>query len=457
MANLTVGPGQQFATIAAAIAASGDGDVLLVQAGTYVNDFATINTKITIQGVGGMATLLATVPPPNAKGILVTNTDVTLDHLELAGAQVPDGNGAGVRYQGGNLVMTNCFVHDNQDGILANPVAGGTITIRNSKFAHNGAGDGYTHNIYVGHIASLTIENSYIHDAVVGHQVKSRAEATTITGSRIYDGATGSGSYSIDLPDGGKAVLRDNVIEQGPASQNPAIVHFGGESAGYPGSSLEIANTTVVNELASGSARLLLNHSTFTANIHDVATFGLTAEQIASGPATVTSITQLGSAPMLDTSLPWTTTPGLALMGTTGADTLTGGAGNDTITGGAGNDVINGGAGNDTINGGAGSDVLTGGDGADLFIYRARSERLDHIRDMDAAEGDHLDISAVFGARPHPEDLQSLVAGGFVQLLQRDAGVRVAVDLDGGGDALRALVWLDGATLSGLGNHFLIA
>ncbi len=439
MATLTVGPGQHFATIAAAVAASRDGDVLLVQAGTYENDFATINTKITIQGVGGMAKLVATVQPPNRKGILVTNTDVTLENLELAGATVPDGNGAGVRYQGGHLVMNNCYVHHNQDGILANPVAGGTITIRNSEFAHNGAGDGYTHNIYVGRIASLTIENSYIHDALVGHQVKSRAEATTITGSRIYDGATGTGSYSIDLPDGGKAVLRDNVIQQGPASQNPAIVHFGGESAGYPGSSLEIANTTVVNGLASGSARLLLNHSTFTASIHDVETFGLTSGQIVSGPATVTAITQLGTAPVLDTSAPWAATPGLVLTGTTGADTLIGGAGNDTIIGGAG------------------WDVLSGGDGADLFVYRARSERLDHIRDMDVTEGDRLDISAVFGARPHPEDLSSLIAGGFVQLLQREAGVRVAVDLDGGGDALRALVWLDGTTRAALGEDFLIA
>ena len=99
MSSLTVGPGMQYATLAAAIAASSDGDVIQVQAGTYTNDFATINTKITIEGVGGMVNLVATVPPPNGKAILVTNTDVTLDNIAFSGAKVPDGNGAGIRYQ----------------------------------------------------------------------------------------------------------------------------------------------------------------------------------------------------------------------------------------------------------------------------------------------------------------------------------------------------------------------
>ena len=118
MTTLTVGAGQQFATISAAVAASQDGDTVQVQAGTYVNDFVTVNTKITIEGLLGKVNMDATVAPQHGKAIITTNTDCTLDHLELSGAAVSDGNGAGVRYQGGNLVMTNCYVHDNQDGIL---------------------------------------------------------------------------------------------------------------------------------------------------------------------------------------------------------------------------------------------------------------------------------------------------------------------------------------------------
>jgi hypothetical protein len=177
MATLTVGQGKQFATISSAIAASRDGDVVAIDAGTYINDFAIINTKITLQGVGGMAKLVATVAPPNGKGILVTNTDITLDHLELSGAKVADKNGAGVRYQAGNLTITNSYFHGNENGLLANADAAGSITIRNSEFSHNGAGDGYSHNLYVGAIGSLTIDNSYFHDAVLGHEIK--AEPST--------------------------------------------------------------------------------------------------------------------------------------------------------------------------------------------------------------------------------------------------------------------------------------
>jgi len=48
MATLNVGAGQTYATLAAAVAASRDGDTIAVQAGTYVNDFATISKDITI-------------------------------------------------------------------------------------------------------------------------------------------------------------------------------------------------------------------------------------------------------------------------------------------------------------------------------------------------------------------------------------------------------------------------
>ena len=48
MATLNVGAAQTYATLSAAIAASRNGDVIAVQAGTYVNNFATISKDITI-------------------------------------------------------------------------------------------------------------------------------------------------------------------------------------------------------------------------------------------------------------------------------------------------------------------------------------------------------------------------------------------------------------------------
>jgi hypothetical protein len=294
-----VGSGQTFTTLAAAINASQDGDVIQVQAGTYTNDFAEIHTKITIEGVGGQVHLLATTPPPNGKAILVTNTDVTLNNLEFSGAQVADGNGAGVRYQGGNLTINNCYFHDNQDGLLAGNDTSGSITINNSEFSHNGSGDGFTHNLYVGEVATLAIDGSYFHDAMVGHEIKSRALNTSITNSRIIDGPSGTASYSIDLPNGGTATISHDVIEQGPLSQNPAIIHYGGEGGPYAGSSLSVSDNTILNDLASGSSRAILNATSVSATFTNNQVYGLTAGQIATGPVVESGTTFLATEPVI--------------------------------------------------------------------------------------------------------------------------------------------------------------
>jgi Ca2+-binding RTX toxin-like protein len=338
MATLNVGAGQTYATLAAAVAASHDGDVVDVQAGTYVNDFATVSTKISIVGVGGMANFVATEAPPNGKGILVTQTDVTVQNLSFSGAAVADNNGAGIRYEGGNLVVIDSYFHDNQMGLLSDADPDGTIRIVGSEFANtSGPGDGLRHNLYIGNIASVVIEDSYFHDAYDGHQIKSRAQSTTITNSRIYDG-TGLGSYSIDLPNGGVGVIRDNVIEQGPNSDNPGIIHYGGESAPYAGSSLTIADNVVVNDRQTSGARLLYNATTVTASISGNDVYGLTSSQITTGPASVSGTTSLSARPSLDTSSPWLHDDS-TIFGTSGPDTLAGTTGADTMVGGAGNDI----------------------------------------------------------------------------------------------------------------------
>ncbi len=308
MTVLTVGTGEQYATISSAVAASRDGDVLEVKAGTYTNDFSTINTKITIEGIGGMVHLVATVAPPDGKAIMTINTDATIDHLEFSGAVVASNNGAGIRYQGGNLTLTNDYFHNNQNGLLGGiPSTGagtGSITISNTEFANNGAGDGYSHNLYVGDIASLNVNNSYFTGAIVGHEIKSRAESTTITNSRIQDGPTGTASYSIDLPNGGKAVITNNVIEKGPNSQNGNFIETGVEGGVHANSSLTLTGNTILND--KGSARLDNNADGEATTISGNALWNLSTSQIVSGPATVAGNTTLSSEPALNTSSPIT-------------------------------------------------------------------------------------------------------------------------------------------------------
>ena len=276
MTIFSVGSDQQYSTIAAAVQAAQDGDTVAVQAGTYTNDFARVTSQITLTAVGGPVNLVATEQPPNGKGILDTYASTVVNGFTFSGAIVQDNNGAGIRSNAGDLTVENCVFSNNQDGILVNADPNATITIKDSEFAFNGAGDGYSHNLYVGAVKALVIDNSYFHDANIGHEVKSRALSTTITNSRIIDGS-GSASYSVDLPNGGTAVLTGNVIEKGPSAQNQTIVHFGGESVPYAGSSLVMTGNVIVNDRVGVTG--LVNAAGSPAQVTGNTFYGVTAEQ----------------------------------------------------------------------------------------------------------------------------------------------------------------------------------
>ncbi len=301
---LTVGTGQQYATLAAAVAASQNGDTIKVQAGTYVNDFAQINTNVTIEGVGGMAVFEATENIPNGKAILVTDANVTINNLEFTGATVADNNGAGIRYESGDLILNNDYFYNNQEGLLSAADPSGNLLITNTEFDHNGDGSGFTHNLYIGDMNSLMIDNSYFHDAVVGHEIKSRAANTYIYNSRIDD-LSGTASYSVDLPNGGNVILADNVIQQGPNSQNPTIIAYGEEGSLYAGGSLQMDGNTLVNDLTSHTPLGVWNDTGATAQLANTQINGLTPGEVAAGPVSQTGNTFLSSRPTLDTSHPW--------------------------------------------------------------------------------------------------------------------------------------------------------
>jgi len=311
-ATLTVGPGETYQTIAAAVAASHDGDTIDVKAGLYENDFAEITKKVTLNAVGGFARLRSTGLIPNRKGILITDTDITIRGFEFSGAKVSGGdggNGAGIRYQSGNLVVENCYFTDNQDGILGVGDNTGTVTVDKSEFFQNGAptgpSAGFTHNLYISAVATLTIENSYFHGARVGHEMKSRALKTTIRDTRVVDGPTGTASYSIDLPNGGDATIIDSQIEQGPKSMNPNIIAFGEEGNLHPGSKLTVQGGLIENDLQSPSAVGVWNASPMPARIANAKVYGLTLNSLFHGPATVNGIDFLKTEPPISTKHPW--------------------------------------------------------------------------------------------------------------------------------------------------------
>ena len=268
-----------------------------VHTGTYLNDFTTITKPITLTAVDGPVIMSATTQAPNGKAILTIDASATIDGISFTGAQVSDGNGAGIRYEAGDLVVRNSLFYENQNGILGNPVPGGTILIDNSEFSHNGLGDGRTHNIYIGTIAKLTVQNSYFHDAVVGHEIKSRAATTIIQNNRIFDN-TGSASYDIDLPDGGVGIVQNNIIQKSANAQNMWTIHYGGENPAPAGSSLLVTNNTIINDKTGGG--LVANQSGMPVTVSSNKLFGYGATPINEQIVTMTGNTTLATRPTLD-------------------------------------------------------------------------------------------------------------------------------------------------------------
>ncbi|MDE2517184.1 MAG: hypothetical protein KGL12_14250 [Rhodospirillales bacterium] len=297
--------GTGFATLQAAIDAANPGDTIDIAAGTYTDQVATVNKALTIQGVGGDAvfTQSADTQLANLKGFLEVEANATLSNLVFQGASISDANGAngaGIRYEAGTLAITDSQFIGNQDGILATPFTAGTgsITISNSVFSGNGVasgvGAGYAHAIYATDIATLSVSDSLFTGTILGHDIKSRAASTNVSGNYLDDGVTGSASYAIDLPNGGAGVITGNVIAQGANTQNEAMVSYGEEGLSAEPASLTVTDNSFVNADPTGSIGIV-NASPVVADVSGN-DFACVATPV-SGPADFSANTVAGVAP----------------------------------------------------------------------------------------------------------------------------------------------------------------
>ena len=270
-ATLRVGPGQIYSAPCAAFAAAADFDVIEIDAaGNYAGDVCAIfRNDLVIRGVNGRPVINAAGRSAEGKAIwVIKGIDTVVDNIEFTGAQVADRNGAGIRQEGRHLSVRNSWFHHNENGILSGADAESDIVVENSEFGFNGAGDGQSHNIYIGNVRSFTLRGSYSHDAVVGHLVKSRAANNRIEANRLSNENGGSASYEIDLPNGGYSTVISNVIQQAPTASNGGLIAYGMEGGTNPGQELYLVSNTLVNDRSAGSFVLVGSGTTrvFAAN-----------------------------------------------------------------------------------------------------------------------------------------------------------------------------------------------
>jgi hypothetical protein len=275
---LTVGPGRQYHTISAAVAAAdrdpklADTYVIEVVPGTYTNDFPLVRRPMTIEVDPAHArqrvVLQATGLLLNGKGIILTTASLTVNGLTFSGARIDNsvgGNGAGIRDENtgpARLIVRNSTFIGNQEGILDDGDPAETVTIANSAFKNNGnPASGSEHGIYIGRSGKLTVSNSLFCGQVNGNALKSRARVTTVENSIIYTGqanprlgcGTGAASYDIDLSNGGVATISKNQIIKGNAAPNHIMIAYGTEGLVYGDNRLLVSGNNFISTATSFS------------------------------------------------------------------------------------------------------------------------------------------------------------------------------------------------------------
>ncbi len=259
-----VGPERTYKKPSEVAGRVGDGDVVLIDAATYVCDTGVVwrADQLTLKGVGGRPHLAAEgCVIPGGKGIWVPGgTDLLIDNIAFSGASVPDENGAGIRFEGaGEVIIRNSAFHHNENGILFTPpFADSTdLLIEHSEFAFNGVSSGQSHNVYINETRSFTFRYNDSHDSHVGHLLKTRARENYILYNRLAT-MNGTGSYEIDLSEGGDAWIIGNVIQQGRVSENKGVIAYAGEvpvaeGETSSGGHLYVVSNTIVNDRQDGA------------------------------------------------------------------------------------------------------------------------------------------------------------------------------------------------------------
>jgi|SRR5579884_1343926 len=232
---LQVGPDHRLPSPSAAAAVAQSGDSIVIEPGRYTDCAVWRADHLTIMGTAGRT--IVTGKACQGKALFVVDgNDVTIRGVTFTNARVPDGNGAGIRAEGGTLTVADSRFIDNEDGLLAAASPNGVITIADSTFIGNGTcRKACAHGVYVGHIALLRIRGSRFFATKEGHHIKSRALRTELVGNDIEDGPRGTASFLVDVPNGGSLVMRRNSMEKGPNSENAtAAVMIGEEGITQP-------------------------------------------------------------------------------------------------------------------------------------------------------------------------------------------------------------------------------
>lgn len=253
-----------YDTVESALESADDGSTVRILPGVYRDGGIVRADGVRIEAEGAH---LFDASWEGKANIVTKGRDTVIEGLRCSHIRVADANGACIRAEGENLTLRNVHFHDSQTGVLSGRTAG-RIVIEDSLFerlGNRGEEVGNAHGLYIGSIEELILRGSRVVESTGGgHEVKSRA-ARTVIEANVIASLSGRDSRQIDLPNGGDIVIRGNVLEKGPNSENDEVIAIGMERGRGNGLDHELNRTLIENNTViddrRGRVRLVASRS----------------------------------------------------------------------------------------------------------------------------------------------------------------------------------------------------
>lgn len=260
--------GRSFGTLAQALASVGDGrGTIRVSSGTYRECAVQQGGDVTIRATTPGSVIFDGVACEGKAALVLRGRSSQVEGIVFQNIRVPDGNGAGIRLESGNLSVANSLFRNSEEGILTGDYDGGQVRIDKSTFRKLGRCDrdlDCAHGVYVGRLASLSVTNSRFDQGEGGHYLKTRTAKVAITGNSFDDSAGHLTNYMIDLSNGASGIISGNEMVQGKDKDNwSAFITVAPEGREHDSSALVIENNSA--SFVPGVSR----NSTFVANFTD--------------------------------------------------------------------------------------------------------------------------------------------------------------------------------------------
>jgi len=271
-ATLSVGSGQTYATIAAAMAKVKPGDVVEVQGNQTYTGTVTfgpesggqVGQPVTVRGVAvnGHLPVLSGIGPGqwNVMVVLLNANHFVFEGFEIVGDANVDHQC--VVHKANDVTVRGVVVHGCAgQGLMGTDSDSGSLTLEYSEFYQNG-NSMYGHQIYMATDETMypgsvfRMQYCYVHDGAGGNNVKSRSERNEI----YFNWIEAALYHELDLigPDGqDEALAREDSDVVGNVFVKTSewrIARIGGDGTGNSAGRYRFANNTMVLSSSSSIA-----------------------------------------------------------------------------------------------------------------------------------------------------------------------------------------------------------